>query len=298
MPPTNQSFLSRSAEGELCLKKLPPPINLKPRRSSSRSLKQDRVSILPDEMLSEIFSHLPPQHWWDFVWNRQPTKEDIENAFPLALVCERWRRIYEPRLYHELGFSFNAGSGPSRFRRILAILSARPHLYRHVRSINVHINDNPLTFQDPAKLLEKFTGLRTVTLSSSYPEESRCLLEAVKRVPLLADLTLRGNFGTVSIQVVLQSFLLRSLQSLKLPRYGVSKSSTGLPSPDRNWNWKPAAPPLALTQMELEQLLPPAQYYTGNVISMAFDEPTASFNITEHLLRWPTPLVELSITSL
>jgi len=130
-----------------CLKKLPSPINLKPRRSPSRSLKQDRISIFLDEMLSEIFSHLPPRHWWNFAWNRQPRKEDIEKAFPLTLVCKRWRRIYEPRLYHELGFYFSPGSGPSRFRRILAILSARPHLYLDVRSINVHIMTTHLLFK-------------------------------------------------------------------------------------------------------------------------------------------------------
>jgi hypothetical protein len=203
-----------------------------------------------------------------------------------------------PWLYHELGFLCKPESGPgSRFRRILAILTARPHLYRHVRIINFHFNDNPkLAFQDLANHLEKFTGLRTVTFSSCYPEESRCLLEAMRRVPMLEDLTLRGVSATVSIQIVLQNFLLPSLKRLKLSRYGVSNSSTEIAAPDRNWNGDP--PPLSLTQTELEQLLPPAQYHTGNVVSMEFEAPTASFNITEHLLRWPTQLVELSIASL
>jgi hypothetical protein len=121
-------------------------------------------------------------------------------------------------------------------------------------------------------------------------------LEAIKRLPLLEDLTLRGVSATVSIPVVLQNFLLPSLKRLKLSRYGVSNSSTEFAAPDRNWKGDP--PPLSLTQTQLEQLLPPAQYLTGNVVSMAFEESIASFNITEHLLRWPTRLVELSITSL
>jgi hypothetical protein len=297
MLPTSKLFLSCLAEGELCLKKLPPRINLDSRRSSARSLKPDWIFILPDEILSEIFSHLPPQQWWNLVWNRQP-KEAINKAFPLALVCKRWQRIYEPMLYHELGFLCKPESGPgSRFRRILAILTARPRLYRHVRSINVHINDNPkLAFQDLANDFEEFTGLRTVTFSSCYPEGSRCLLEAITRLPLLEDLTLRGVSATVSIQVVLQNFLLPSLKRLELSRYGVSNSSTEFAALDRNWKGDP--PPLSHTQTQLEQLLSPAQYLTGNVVSMAFEESTASFNITEHLLRWPTRLVELSITSL
>jgi hypothetical protein len=89
--------------------------------------------------------------------------------------------------------------------------------------------------------------------------------------------------------LVLDTLALPTLKSLSLRRYGVRRSSADIDAP---WPGEPVVP----SQQELENLLPPNRYHTGNVTSLEFSDPSTPAIVSEHILRWPARLVNLSLT--
>ena len=55
------------------------------------------ISILPDELLAEVFSYLPPDH---NVW----AGTGYEQCPPIPIICKRWGRLYHSVKYRSISF--------------------------------------------------------------------------------------------------------------------------------------------------------------------------------------------------
>lgn len=115
-----------------------------------------------------------------------------------------------------------------------------------------------------------------------YPDISE-LLSTISTLPRLEHLELGGP----SLQLFFRDFTLPSLKSWCLSRYPARNPE------DSSAPWP--GEPISITQTDLEHLLPPNRYHTGAVTKMSLRDPCCLPNITEHILRWPSALTDLSI---
>lgn len=284
MPLMRQSYLGSSVKGELCLSKLPPPSQLRP-RPRDEILGPCWISVLPDELLSEIFSYIDPQMSCGL-----PKEEE---KFPLTLVCKKWRRIYEPIFFHTIHANwYLTNTRLSCIRSLLSALQSRPYLAAYPRTMFMSLGTpQPGSCRLLTSIVERCTAVRSVLLRVDYANEIRDLLKAIKSLPLLEYLALFGSSSGPSIQLLFGHFLLPSLKTLQLSRYGVGKSDEDITAP---WPGEP----VSNTSSGLERLLPPSLYHSGNVTSLQFSDPSTTPAVTEHILYWPARLVDLSITNL
>lgn len=88
------------------------------------------ISILPDELLYQIFGYIPQT-------DRFPMSRERGRLGP-GLVCKRWWNVYEPLLFNEISFR-EASRNPELFERITEILKAKPHLVGHVKVVDIKI---------------------------------------------------------------------------------------------------------------------------------------------------------------
>jgi hypothetical protein len=275
-----QSYLGSSTEGELCLKVLPPP---RPYRTEPlKPLGECFISVLPDEILSQILSYILPKERWDL--------SKKEERYPLTLVSKDWRRIYEPILFRKIRIcSYPREHMLLRIRKLLAVLESRPYLRNYPRIIDLELsNPNATTCRNVANLLKRCMAVRTVSFHTDFTADTWVLLCAIKSLPLLEELSLSGHSSGPSIHLVLENYVLPSLKRLRLSRHGVRKNSADIEAP---WPGEP----IPINQYDLEKLLPPNRYHTGNVTSLEFSDPSTPPYVTEHILRWPACLVDLSI---
>jgi hypothetical protein len=277
-----QSHLGCCPQGELCIIKDPPPLR-RCRTYPTESLGESRISVLPDELLSEVFSYLPPKDYWEVASD--------EERFPLTLVSKSWRRIYEPILLRKIRISsYPVQKMVRRIRKLLYLLETRPHLRRHPRQIQLEQYCPPESaYTDLAKVLEYCHAVRIVSLHADLRIYYQSIIEAIKSRPLLEDLRLSGHSSGPSLYLVLKTFNLPNLKRLSLSRYGVGRSSEDLATP-----WMGDRVPI--NQLELEELLSPSQYHTGSVTSLELSDPSTPPYVSEKIVSWPARLVHLSIT--
>lgn len=279
MSALRQSYLGRNAQGELCLRV--EPFRTVPIKRQELCY----IYVLPDELLSEVFAYLPTKEYWES-WD-----EETEERFPLTLVSKRWRSIYETVLFHKIRVKSRSLESPLlRLRKLLAIVEARPHVRSLPRVIDLELRrPGAITCRSVADLLQHCTAVRKVSLQSDFTPDITLVLSAIRRLPLLENLHLSGSSSGPSIHLVLDTFALPTLKSLSLRRYGVRRSSADIDAP---WPGVPVVP----SQPELENLLPPNLYHTGNVTSLELSDPSTPAIVSEYILRWPARLVNLSLT--
>ena len=274
MPIQRQSHLGRTPGGQLCLQK--------PQRArAAESVEPYYISVLPDELLFEILSYIPPKrHHHELVKD--------EERFPLTLVCKKWRRIYEPVLFRTIMTHYYSRTIIlSRMRGLLDLLYTRPHLRGYPRNICIPISRtvaHAAVCRILTAIIKCCTGLREVSFQSEYTPDISELLSAISTLPRLEHLDL----GAPSLQLFLRDFTLPSLKSLCLSRYGPGRNPE-----DSSVPWP--IEPISITQPSLEHLLPPNRYHTGNVTKMLLRDPSCLPNVTEHIVRWPSALTDLSI---
>jgi F-box-like len=266
MPLQRQTCLRVSAQRVLRTEPLPPGESI--------------TSSLPDEILMEIFAHLTPKDFSDRF-------SAYEQYLPLTLVCKRWRRIYEPFLYRILDLGFHGWQNPYRVRQLWENLENRPNLHGNVRAIRIFLsNPNSHACNNIARIVAHCKAIGKVSLHTDddLPDYASPLFDAIQNLPRLEAL----HLTLLSLQTVLGRFDLPNLQTLHLSRCGLGEGSN-LSAP-----WPLDGP---VNQEDLDQLLPHNRYHTGKVVSLILSNPWTPFRVTEHLLRWPARLQNLSLTS-
>ncbi|KAH6724491.1 hypothetical protein BKA61DRAFT_588555, partial [Leptodontidium sp. MPI-SDFR-AT-0119] len=273
MPIQRQSHLGRTPGGQLCLQK--------PQRArAAESVEPYYISVLPNEVLFEILSYIPPKrHRYELVKD--------EERFPLTLVCKKWRRIYEPVLFRTIMTHYPTTIFLSRMRGLLGLLYTRPHLRGYPRKICISIYQtvaHAAVCRILTAIIKCCTGLREVSFYSVHTPDTSELLSTISTLPRLEHLGL----GSPSLQLFFRDFTLPSLKSLHLSQYGPGRNPE-----DSSVSWP--GEPIPITRTCLKHLLPPNRYRTGDVTRMLLRDPSCLPNVTEHILRWPSALTDLSI---
>ncbi|PMD60736.1 uncharacterized protein K444DRAFT_663093 [Hyaloscypha bicolor E] len=263
MPIQRQSHLGRTPGGQLYLQK--------PQRArAAESVEPYYISVLPDEVLFEILSYIPPKrHRYELV------KDEERFPLTLMLVCKKWRRIYEPVLFRTIMTHYHTTIFLSRMRGLLDLLYTRPHLRGYPRNICISISRtvaHAAVCRILSAVIKCCTGLRVVSFHSVY----------------IPDISEHLDLGGPSLQLFFRDFTLPSLKSLYLSRYGPGRNPEDTSAP---WPGEP----ISITRTGLEHLLPPNRYHTGNVTKVLLRDPSCLQNVTEHILRWPSALTDLSI---
>jgi hypothetical protein len=201
MPIQRQSHLGRTPGGQLYLQK--------PQRArAAESVEPYYISVLPDEVLFEILSYIPPKrHRYELVKD--------EGRFPLTLmlVCKKWRRIYEPVLFRTIMTHYYTTIFLSRMRGLLDLLYTRPHLRGYPRNICISISRtvaHAAVCRILSAVIKCCTGLREVSFHSVYTPDISELLSTISTLPRLEHLDLGGP----SLQLFFRDFTLPSLKSL------------------------------------------------------------------------------------
>jgi hypothetical protein len=175
-------------------------------------------------------------------------------------------------------------------RQLLQNLQVRPDLRGHAKAIYIQLSSpNQNTCNNIAMIVAYCKATRSIMLCTDLTHLTLPLLDAMANLPSLESLRLSGSSSGPSIHMVLDHFDLPSLKSLELSRYGIGKGT----DPSAQWpSYVPA------TQLDLDRLLSPDRYHTGNVTSLVLSDPSTPPGASEQILRWPAHLERLSIISL
>lgn len=288
------------------------------------------IAVLADEILLEIFSYIRPE-WHsrrvpspltldEDYWSRESSDdgsgdevesgseeemgngaeseegEDTEEVLaeplwvPLALVCRKWWLIYDAILYRQLnvvtGWDRNWSLG---IMPLLDLLERRPAIQRYPRAISLSLGDlGPRGYAGTGRILSLCKSIRKVALHTRLSSDIWPLLYEIEKLPLLEELSLSGTDVGPSISLIFNHFNLPTIKTMTLDRYGPGVEN----SPNAHWERVP------VSQCDLEAMFPPSKYHTSNVSSLKLSEPATLPMETEHLLRMPANLVNLSLTSL
>lgn len=267
-----QRCLGTSAEGTVSVKLTPP-------RRQKEPLGPCFISALPEELLFEIFSYIPPK-----IDPRD--REEDEGPFPLTLVCRSWRRVYEPMLF---GSIYMDRSVDRRIRKLLKILKNRPDLHSHPRTIHLRLsysNASEATYTAVAEVVELCRVIRAIFLGADFNTWSEPLLRSMMSLPTLEHLHL---FDGPSVHLIREFLALPTLKHMEAYRYGIGENSTDPGSP-----WLTG--PIPITQQDLDKLISPDRYYTSSVTSLGLSDPCTTGHVSKYILQIPARLEELSIT--
>jgi hypothetical protein len=141
--------------------------------------------------------------------------------------------------------------------------------------------------------LDSCKAVRTLSLHTDFSKYSWPLLQSIKSMPLLKHLSLSGGHTGPSIYLLLEFFNLSTLRRLIARRHGrgaAPRDPGTLQQTDPTEREIPS-----ITQQELERHLPPGRHHTVTVTSLELSYPLTPANVTEHILRWPKRLEELSL---
>ena len=245
------------------------------------------INTLPDELLAEILSYLPP----DNCLYRPPTYEQCP---PIALVCKRWERNYDATLYHMVSLVQYPRWQQLRTWRIVRVLREQAELRRHVRQIHVDmIHMSQATCSQVTDLIKSCPTIHTVSLlldRSKRSIEVWPIIHAVQKLPRLKVLWLTECDGYVSGGMhCLQQFSHPTLREVRLCCYSLAKSDATAVS------YPPSQPP---SQDELDELSVITRSRSSAITSMEVAIPATSPLCTMILLQWPSKLTRLSLTGL
>ena len=109
-------------------------------------------------------------------------------------------------------------------------------------------------------------------------------------MPRLEELSLSGIDHGPSISLIFNNFDLPTLRTLNLWRYGPGVEG----SPFAPWSTQQ----ISVSRSDLEAIFPSSKYHTSKISSLQLSDPSALPMVTEHILRMPANLVNLSLTDL
>lgn len=241
------------------------------------------ISVLPDELLAEIFAYLPPEiNLFD-----GPTHERCP-AIPV--ICKHWERLYDATLYRSIYFVDHPVRQISRNSRVVKRLKEQSDLRNHVRNISVQMwHPSEGTCRVIADTIKSCLATRTVSLHLGWSDKVWPIIQAVEMLPRLEFLRLSGYDSGPSLQMILGHFSQPALRDMHLSRYGLGRGDTPRAP------WLPIEPP---SQDEMGELSLLARSHTSAMTSLELNDPSASPHCTRTLLEWPSTLVRLSLSQL
>ncbi|RFU33034.1 hypothetical protein B7463_g3306, partial [Scytalidium lignicola] len=242
------------------------------------------ISDLPNEVLCEIFFYICSTYNCAF--------SRCSDHLSITLVCRRWRENSERSLFRAIKFSIYGPREVEQSRRLLSIIESRPNIATYLQDIQIfpeYLQEDMIPNLVP--VLQRCVQLRCVGLSLKLSDAAAALIQATKSLPLLERLILSiSNPGNPTLPVVLE--LMTSLPSLR--RLKLLNCDACEPY-DRQELLSRRARPSTISQKRLESLLPPSRYRTGNLSSLEIKRIEIPPYVMEHLLRWPTALVKISL---
>ena len=178
------------------------------------------INKLPDELLAEILTYLPP----DICVFVPPTYEQCP---PITLVCKRWELNYDATQYRIISF-FDYPYGRQLCTwKVLQTLRQQAELRHHVRQISVYLNYiSEATCREIADTIKSCRAIRTVVLNVHWSTKVWPIVHAIKLLPRLQYLALGGLRGGVSLQLLLGHFNQPTLRFVRLHRYGLASGDT------------------------------------------------------------------------
>ena len=241
------------------------------------------ISMLPDELLAEIFAYLPPEPYWCYM----PTYDERP---PIPVICKHWERIYDATLYRNLSFYDHCTLARSRTSRVVKRLQERLDLRNHVRSILVQVyNPSEATCRLIFDTIKSCQAARTVSLYLDWSEKDWPIIQAVETLPRLEVLQLSGYKSGPSLQMILRHFNQPTLRDIRLSQYGLGKGD--LPKA----SWLPIDQS-SQDEMDIFSLL--ARSHTSAMTSLKLNNPSALPHCSKTLLEWPSTLIRLSLSQL
>ena len=269
----SQLQLGRSPQNTLCL--------VTPVRETLPETKLGRcfISTLPDELLLKILKYLSPFHMNE--------NTNYTECLAILFVCQHWRRISEPIIYHSIDLHPANPAEPSRkttdgIRRFLKSVKSRPELSDLVRAMCLRIQDaNDIRLATNVITLHAKT--RKLSLCLTLSPEAWPLLHAISQLHCLEVLKLWPREGGIAIQMILTLFNMPTLKELRVSRYGLSQD--GRPAVLYNGYYEDVQKP--------DESFSPSLYESA-VTALHLDDPATPPINTKMLLQWPRRLVTLS----
>ena len=271
-----QCYLGRSSQGTLCLKPQPPSPPHEP-------LGECYINKLPDELLAEIFSYLPP----NICLFGSPTYEQCP---PIALVCKRWELNYDATQYRLIFFEDLSKWRQRCTWKVLKTLRQQAELRHHVRQISVYKNYiSEATCRVIADIIKSCRAIRTVVLNVIWSTKVWPIIHAIRLLPRLQHLALWGICGGVSLQMLLGHFDQPTLRFLRLHRYGLARGDA------LRVSYSQPEPP---SQEEMNMFSVIARPRSSAITSLDLVDPCTPPLCTMILLQWISQLVRLSLSEL
>jgi len=270
-----QSYLGSSPQRTLII--VPPP----PRPSPPPG--KCVISTLPDELLAQILDHLAPTNPYRY-------HPDYADCLQIPIVCERWRRLYEPILYRRIDLGDSSQRESHCTASLLKIFEERSSIAGHVRDICVNIlppsrND---TCRAVAHVVQCCKSLRELSLHMEMPPAVWPIIHAASKIPRLERLRLINFEYGPALQMTLAHFVMPSLKELELRGYGLSFNN----KPGARWHHVAQS-----TFPDLDHIFS-KHFYNGAVTALNLTDPSVPPGVTKRLLQWPAHLARLSIRSL
>jgi hypothetical protein len=199
--------------------------------------------LLPVELQGEILKHLKP-NWEDEDRTRGQwtltRSRDFTNLINCSLVCNRWRDMVRPWLYHTFSIHPRAvtwqdgnvvyATNASYLQEMEEFLSQSLHLVTHVKRLHIyHLSAPPFKLCDVLRL---FAGITTLHLYSRFYDMLYTTphdLAFLSQLSHVRTLTLSGA-AVMSFKDVVESF--PNLASLTL--HTVAQTDADVPFLDSN----------------------------------------------------------------
>lgn len=228
------------------------------------------ISLLPDELLFQIFGYLPQK-------DRYPLERDRGCLGP-GLVCKRWWRVYEPIIFNDISCR-DVSKNSEHFRQITEILKEKPHLLGRVRVLNFRLPKEGGTsdLMDILSVLGICKGIRTISVIAGK-------LAGKERVSLISQ-KIWALSKIENLTVPYEAFYLAKQQA-EMPFLKLLKLIR------ENGRYET----VKHNQLELEEVLPLDRYNTGTVTSIVLSNPGLRVGfLSRRILHWPANLLHLTI---
>lgn len=161
------------------------------------------ISLLPNELLTEIFEYLMPQ-------------ASIQH------VCQRWTRLFDHLSVGHIDLGFRGWYLLPRINGLHSKLKRYPELYTHVRSISIKLDEPPINNCEAiGRMITLCVALQSISLHLDWNIITWPIVRAISKLTAVRTLSLSETYPMLPLEVVFDHFNQPSLCCLDLSRYGV-----------------------------------------------------------------------------
>ncbi len=222
------------------------------------------ISLLPDELLIEIFDYLMPQ-------------ASIQH------VCQRWNRLSDHLLVRHIDLGSDGWSVPDRIKGLHSKLRRYPELCAHVRSLSIQLNKpDAYHCEAIAPIITLCGALQGVFLHTDWNVYTWPIVLAISELTALKTLSLSGTYRALPLEVVFDYFNQPSLRRLHFDHYCVRDSQPAMI----------AYPPAELAIRKLPER---AGRHTSGVVELTLMNAATTPEASECVVRRSSRLVKLTL---